>query len=168
MMAVLILGAGLVILQPGQVIFALAGRDIELVFLVTDQFGKPIPGANITVKDSGAPLENDRAEKTIELITDASGMATWVREESSVEDVIRMFRTKTLFLFTSDCILDVRARHQLPSNVCGYSTFLAMIRDGWEPVGCSACNSRWYCKGPAIRCSLFGHVRWELPALSRV
>jgi hypothetical protein len=82
---------------PFLTIYALAHRNLEIVFVVTDTATEqPIPKASIvlTVEDYKSQADNQRV---INLVTDKDGRARFIREDNSCEDVIRPLR-KTITL----------------------------------------------------------------------
>jgi hypothetical protein len=79
-----------------QTTYALASRDLEIVFHVTDaESGEPIPHASIELIAEGQ--EEGLEQGITHLVTDDQGKASFVREGNSCEDVIRPFR-KTVTL----------------------------------------------------------------------
>jgi hypothetical protein len=81
----------------GETIYALAARDVEVVFLVTDaETDKPIPGAtvNLLMDADGDPREGTR----VKLVTDEHGKASYFRNRVMSEDIIKPFqRTRMTF-----------------------------------------------------------------------
>ena len=80
-----------------QTVYALASRDLEMVFVVTDaETGEPIPHASIDLLEEEYK-GNGPEQRVIKLATDDEGMARFVHEDNSCEDIIRPFR-KTVTL----------------------------------------------------------------------
>jgi hypothetical protein len=88
----------LVCLTPySQTIYALASRNLEMVFVVTDaETGELIPNASIDLM-AEEYKENGLERQVIKLVTDNEGRARFVHENNSCEDVIRPFK-KTVTL----------------------------------------------------------------------
>jgi hypothetical protein len=105
-----------------QTLYALADRNLEIVFVATDAATeKPIPNAEITLT-----IEEfrDRAEnqKVITLLTDWEGMASFIREHNSCEDVVRPLRkTVTLIDLTWGSISVTAEGYKPIANMSLYS-----------------------------------------------
>src|SRR5262249_37509453 len=84
-----------------QTIYALASRNLEMVFVVTDaETGEPIPNASIDLM-AEKHKEKGLEQQVIKLMTDDEGRARFVHENNWCEDVIRPFRkTVTLIELT--------------------------------------------------------------------
>ena len=79
-----------------ETIFALANRNLEMLFVVTnEESGEPIPNASIDLlMEAGAW---NKEVGVVHLVTDDKGRVRHVHENNSCEDVIRPFR-KTVTL----------------------------------------------------------------------
>ncbi len=89
--------------------YALCGRNIEFIFLVTDeQTGEPVTGAQIDIRiedfDDKGPLVGAK-----KLTTDNSGMAKMLRENQMCEDVIRPFRKTITLVNRTWCVFSIGA-----------------------------------------------------------
>jgi hypothetical protein len=81
----------LYLIAYGGTIYALAGRDLEMAFVVTDAAGgNPIPNASIDLL-AEEYKEKGLERRVIKLVTDNEGRATFIHENNSCEDVIRPF-----------------------------------------------------------------------------
>lgn len=78
-----------------QRIYALASRTAEFSFVIVDEETKePIPGASIKFWDD--PFQPAQRKQLGEAIADANGIAKYVRENQSVEDVIGISASQKL------------------------------------------------------------------------
>ena len=86
-LAVLI-GIGVFVFVPStQRIYALGSRTVEFSFVILDdETRKPIPGATIDIWDD--PFQPADRKKVAQAVADENGVAKYVRENQSVEDVI--------------------------------------------------------------------------------
>ena len=84
------------LIGPSQTIFALANRNLEMLFVVSDaETDERIPNASIDlVMEKGAW---NKEVGVVHLVTDDKGTVRHVHENNSCEDVIRPFR-KTVTL----------------------------------------------------------------------
>jgi hypothetical protein len=104
----------LCLIASGQTTYALASRNLDMVFFVTDAgTGEPIPKASIDLitEDNG---ENGLGRQVIGLITDAEGRARFVHENNSCEDVIRPCRKTVTLIDLTWASVDVSAEGYMP------------------------------------------------------
>src|SRR4051812_17463287 len=106
-------------------VYALANRTAEFSFVILDEkTGEPIPGASVELWDE--PFEPAQRKRIAGVVTDARGVAKYVRENQSVEDVTGISPTHKLegvprhpagvgtFVDRFWCTLDVAATGYLP------------------------------------------------------
>jgi len=107
---------------PSQRLYALAHRNLEIVFVVTDtETGKPIPNARIDLMDWKREPELD----VFTLVAGTDGTATFYRENNSCEDVIRPFRKTVTLIDLTWASVNVSAKgyhpvEQLWLHTCKY------------------------------------------------
>ena len=92
--------AFLCFIPSNQTIFALVNRNLEMLFVVTnEESGEPIPNASIDLlMEAGAW---NKEVGVVHLVTDDKGRVRHVHKNNSCEDVIRPFRqTVTLIDLT--------------------------------------------------------------------
>jgi hypothetical protein len=83
-------------IPANQTIYALANRNLEMLFVVTDaKSGASIPNASIDLLMEAGAWNKDVG--VVHLVTDKEGRASHVHANNSCEDIIRPFR-KTLTL----------------------------------------------------------------------
>lgn len=71
-----------------QTIYALAHRNLEIVFVVTDAATeKPIPNTSIILTMEDFKSEPDN-QQVITLVSDKNGTAKFIRQQNSCEDVL--------------------------------------------------------------------------------
>ena len=104
-----------------QTIYALADRDLEIVFVVTDaETGEPISNASIDL------MVEERKEKgfeqqVIKLVTGNEGKAMFVHKNNSCEDIISPFRkTVTLIDLTWASVNASAQGYSLVEQMCTY------------------------------------------------
>lgn len=113
------------------VIYALGSRTVEFTVIVIDGETKtPIRGATITFYDD--PVRPQERKPIAELITDEWGNAKYVRENTSVEDVLNIPAGRKLegvtrhprgigtFVERSWCTLDIAAKGYEPVHYGGF------------------------------------------------
>src|SRR5262249_23096477 len=122
----ILIGLGVYFFLPGvQRIYALGSRTAEFTLVVRDSETKePIPGATIKIWDD--PFQPAQRKQLAEMTTDAQGIAKYVRENQSVEDVIGISASHKLqgvrkhpagvgtFVDRYWCTLDVAAKGYVP------------------------------------------------------
>jgi len=131
----ILIGVGVLIFVPStQRIYALASRTAEFTFVVRDSETKgPISDATIRIWDE--PLQPAQRKQLAMLTTDAKGIAKYVRENQSVEDVIGISASQKLqgvrrhpvgvgtFVDRFWCTLDITAKGYIPlehDGLAGY------------------------------------------------
>jgi hypothetical protein len=98
-----------------QKVYALASRNLELVFVVTDaETGEPIPNASIDLlMEAGAWNEE---VGVVHLVTDDKGRVRHVHENNSCEDVIRPFRKTVTLIDLTWASVDVSSKGYEPGE----------------------------------------------------
>lgn len=131
----ILIGLGVSLLVPGtQRIYALASRTAEFTFVIRDSETKgPIAGATIKIWDD--PFQPAQRKQLGELTTDAKGIAKYVREDQSVEDVLGISASHKLqgvrkhpagigtFVDRYWCTLDVSAKGYVPLEYEGLGSY---------------------------------------------
>src|SRR5262249_61730678 len=101
----------LCLVHHSQTLHALAGRNLEMVFVDTvTETGKPIPNARIDLMDWKREPELD----VFNLVTGTHGTATFYRENNSCEDVIRPFRKTVTLIDLTWASVNVSAKGYHP------------------------------------------------------
>lgn len=122
----ILIGIGVFFFVPStQRIYALASRTVEFSFVILDEeTKKPIPGVSIDIWDN--PLQLADRKKIAQAVADESGVAKYLRENQSVEDVIGISASHKLagvrrhpagvgtFVDRYWCTLDVSANGYVP------------------------------------------------------
>lgn len=89
---VVVLGILLIPFLPIHTVYALAYRNLEIVFVVTDvATEQPIPNATILLTVGDDKSQGDK-NQVVTLLTDEHGRAKFIREDNSCEDVSRPLR----------------------------------------------------------------------------
>jgi len=95
-------------------VLALASRNLEMVFVVTDaETGNPIPNAQVKMA-AEEYRENGVDHQFIELVTDQEGHAKFVHENNPCEDYIRPFRKTVTFIDLTWASIDVSTKSYSP------------------------------------------------------
>jgi len=129
MIGLVVGGIGLLLagLFLGRTTYALADRNLEMMFVVTDATtGEPIPNAEIELI-AEEYKEKGIGQQVFKVVTDNEGRARFVHENNSCEDVIRPFRKTITLIDLTWAYVSVSAK--------GYScTFAAFLnrRTLWE------------------------------------
>jgi len=122
----IMIGIGLFLFLPStHRIYALGSRTVEFTFVILDEeTKKPIPGATIDIWDD--PFHPADRKKVAQAVADDDGVARFVREKQSVEDVIGISASHKLggvrkhpagvgtFVDRYWCTLDISARGYVP------------------------------------------------------
>ena len=123
---VMLIGTGVFLFIPSTPrIYALASRTVEFSFVIVDEDTKePIPGATIDIWDE--PLPPASRKKIVQTVANDKGVAKYVRENQSVEDVIGISASHKLegvrrhpagvgtFVDRFWCTLDIAANGYVP------------------------------------------------------
>jgi hypothetical protein len=131
----IVIALGVYLLIPGvQRIYALASRTAEFTFVIRDgETKEPIAGATIKIWDD--PFQPAQRKQLGELTTDANGIARYVRENQSVEDVIGIGASHKLegvrrhpsgvgtFVDRYWCTLDIFAKGYIPLEYEGLASY---------------------------------------------
>lgn len=92
---VIFLGMGVFLFAPTQRIYALASRTVEFTFVFADEETKQaIPGASMEIWND--PVHAADRKKIAHLVADSNGVAKYIRENHSVEDVIGISASQKL------------------------------------------------------------------------
>jgi hypothetical protein len=130
----ILIGTGVFLIMPSQRIYALAIRTAEYTFVVLDEETKePIPGATIDIWDE--PIQPTDRKKIAQVVADDKGVAKYVRENQSVEEVIGIGASHKLegvrrhpagvgtFVDRFWCTLDIAANGYVPLKYKSLGSF---------------------------------------------
>jgi hypothetical protein len=101
-------------------IYALAETDLEVVFAVTDkETGQPIEGAVVQVwwDDFDQPKRHER------LLTDDAGIVVYKHGKCRCEDIITVFRRKTIYFLRGEYFVKAEGYEIVPKTWMGHTPY---------------------------------------------